>query len=108
MGKEDINKKLKFFIKPYEPRTKKVILARASVPKIPKIDNHNISEIMFNTRNRKQEESPTKHKIRPVRKFAVYSNSSSSSTNLAHKNNHSSNVDKEKNQDLDENTATNT
>ena len=107
-SKEDMNKKLKFFIKPYEPRTKKVILARASVPKIPKIDNHNISEIMFNTRNRKQEESPTKHKIRPVRKFAMNSNNSLSSTNLAHKHNHSSNVDKEKNQELDENTATNT
>ena len=107
-SKENFHKKLKFFIKPYEPRTKKVILARASVPKIPKTDNHDISDIMFNTRNRKQEESPTKHKIRPVRKFAMNSNNSLSSTNLSYKHNHSSNVEKEKNQELDENTATNT
>ena len=108
VSKEDATKKLMFFCKPYEPRTKKVILARASVPKIPKTDSHRISEIIFNTRNRKQEESPCKRKIRPVRKFAMNSSNSLCPTSLKHKKDVSHTIENEKSTELDENTATTT
>ena len=60
--------------KPYEPRTKKVVLARASVPRIPKPDSHQISEMNIRSRqsyNRREVAfSPAKRSIKAIRKFA--------------------------------------
>ena len=106
----DINKdetsKLCGFRKPYEPRNKKVILARASVPRIPKTDTHRISELNFKTRHQHKVCSPPKRKIIPVRKFA--SNGFGSSSDLGCKKVASPPVEAEKNMLIDESTATNT